>query len=737
MLAAALFAIPVPACAVDGTGTIVAVNGAWRAFGEAAGAPPEACEAGLPYHELLGQGCTPAEVLDAIRQEIERVRAGKASEFVTDFDCAAFQPALAIRVRAVRFAGPDGPVALVTHVDRAEVIAARRAEAAAAERMTLAGRAAKIGVWDYDLVTGDLIWDDTQFELYGIARETFDGGPGDWAAAVHPADRERAVAALEASVRRGVPFDERFRVVHSDGREHYLQGIGTIHFDASGKPIRMLGANWDVTAEALANHRLRDIVQTLPDAVLVLDSAGGLVHENQAARDLFGISPANDHGQRQDRHFSDALPDPRRDDARVAETEMLCVAHDGRRFPARVAVSLLPEADGDAGVVVSVQDRTEREELEAELRRSQRFQAMGALAGAVAHDFNNMLVAMLSGAELIGACADQPDRVRRLAEDVLEAATRARAITAQLLTLSRRPVAPNHSIDIGAELHGVMRALDPTVPSTMTVSLDAPRGLRVAISEAHLHQILSNLVVNARDALAQRGQIAIAARRAACGEAIDILVEDDGPGIPEHLLEHVFEPFTTSKGPRKGTGLGLAIAYSLIHQAAGTIRVSNGSPRGCRFHICLPISTLPLRSAAAPLAGHSSAGLGGRILVVEDDASVRSAVTALLTSFGLQVDACDGGTAALECLQETRYDALLSDVSMPGMDGIEVAERATAMFPELPVGLMTGFTTANVQSALKQGTVQAVLHKPFTRDELFEHVRRLLPMLASSPSPPR
>jgi PAS domain S-box-containing protein len=736
MLDAALFAIPVPACGVDAHGMIVAVNALWRAFGQAAGAPEAFCEAGVPYLQVLGQGCTPPEVLTEIASELERVRLGMASEFLTDFDCVAFAPPLSIRVRAVPFETPEGPMTIVTHVDRAEVVAARRAEEAAAERLTMAGRAARIGTWDYDLRSGELVWDDTQLELYGITREAFEGGRADWVSALHPSDRERAVAALERSLATGTPFEERFRIVQPSGHQRYLRGIGVTHCDAAGKPIRILGANWDVTAEELASNRLRDIVQTLPDAVLVLDAQGRLVHENQAARDLFGIT-RDDHGRRQDRHFSDALPYPRRDDGRVAETEMACIDRAGERFPARVAVALLPDPEGSAGVVVSVQDRTEREALESELRRSQRFQAMGALAGAVAHDFNNMLVAMLSGAELIQACADEPHRVRRLADDVLEAATRARTITAQLLTLSRKPTVPTYSIDIGDELRGILRALQPTMPSTMSVSLDAPRGLQVAISEAHLHQIISNLVVNARDALRHRGHIAIAAVRDDTRGCVLIRVEDDGPGIPEAMLEQVFEPFTTSKGPRKGTGLGLAIAYSLVAQASGTIRVSNRPTTGCCFEICLPGSGLLTRErqpAPKPQAGSPGRG---RLLVVEDDASVRAALVALLHSLGLEVDAYERGELALERLASERYDALLSDVSMPGLDGIAVAERAASLDRALPIGLMTGFTTADVHAAVQRGLVREVLHKPFTREELYAYVQRLVPALRLPSRTPR
>lgn len=724
MLTSALEAIPVPACAFRADGMIVAHNAAWRAFGEEAGAPPEFCGTGVRYLDVLSQGCTPSAVLADLTRAFDEVRGGLTSEFVTDFDCDAFVEPVRIRLRATQFVFDGEPLVVVSHTDRAELTAAHSASSEASERLELAADGAELGMWDYDLVTGKLVWDERMLRLFDMTPETFDGTAWSWQRRLHPDDAEHALHELELALSGQRAFNTRFRVVHDDGRVLTLRGVARVHRGADGAPTRMVGANWDITEEARNEAELRTILQTLPDALVVLDADGLVVRANAAVADLFGVSERELLHRRVDTYFDDVLPLHEAQSGRNVERELTTRRTDGRTFPTRVTLTRLPPRSAFDGFVVTAQDLTERARLQEKLQRSERFEAMGRLAGAVAHDFNNLLVAILTGAELIAARAAGNQRIEPLADNVLEAARRARDLTAQLLLLSRQRSVPDERIDVAAELEGVVRAIGPSIPDGISLHVDAPRGLLAAIGSPQLHQIVSNLVINSRDALGGQGTIEVQVARAVDDDTILLFVRDNGPGIPEHLLPTVFEPFVTSKTSAHGTGLGLAIVYATVAKAGGSVMVSNRPGGGCEFVVQLrPAQVAQSRTAAAT---DSDSLLAGTVLLVDDDALVLDAVASSLEDLGLKVLRCPDATSALTRLDSEPVDLVLSDIAMPGMLGTELALRVRAQHPSLPILLMTGYTTEDLSDVIERTGVKQVLHKPFAQPDLRRAVRDAL-----------
>jgi two-component system, cell cycle sensor histidine kinase and response regulator CckA len=394
------------------------------------------------------------------------------------------------------------------------------------------------------------------------------------------------------------------------------------------------------------------------------------------------------------------------------------------------------------GIVVTARDVTDRIRLEEELRQTQKMEAIGRLAGGVAHDFNNLITAITGYAGFILERLEPGDPSHLDAQAIAEAAERAARLTRQLLSFSRRQVLEVQSLDLNEIVAGMelmLRRLIGEQIEFVTV-LDADLG-PVRADPGQIEQVILNLALNARDAMAGGGALTIetrnvdadsvrgSARTGVGGDAHLLLaVSDTGPGIDEQTREHLFEPFYTTKG--EGTGLGLATVYGIVEQAGGFIEVESVPGRGSTFGVHLPVDREPLERFKPQAAEPRRESANETILIVEDEDLVRALARRVLEHNGYRVLEASSPLAALTLSSghEGPIDLLLTDVVMPGMSGKRLAEQLVATRPQLRTLFMSGYSDDAIAEHGVEGAWADVdfIAKPFAVEHLVEKVREAL-----------
>jgi signal transduction histidine kinase/CheY-like chemotaxis protein len=381
-----------------------------------------------------------------------------------------------------------------------------------------------------------------------------------------------------------------------------------------------------------------------------------------------------------------------------------------------------------------------RAALEIELRQAQRLEAVGHLAGGVAHDFNNVLAAILSYADLASDAIREPGPLADL-ESIQAAARRGAGLTRQLLQFSRREVGEASIIDLNERITDVASMLSRTLGEDISLRTRlSPTPATVLADPVELDQIILNLVVNARDALQPGGHIEVATQHIELdrddvlnlpslhpGIYVRLTVTDDGSGMSADILEHAFEPFFTTKGRGQGTGLGLSTVYGIVQRQGGHVVATSDPGRWTEIEVLLPAAAAmtadPVEPPAPVASAHVGSGAGRTVLLVEDEAPLRRAIRRMLESGGYVVLEAEDGATALERLDEP-VDLLLTDIVMPGgLTGVDVADSFRARMPRLPVVFMTGYSDTILDPARLEATTPTVLlPKPFTEVQLLEVV---------------
>ena len=501
-----------------------------------------------------------------------------------------------------------------------------------------------------------------------------------------------------------------------------------------------------------SEQRFRAMFAAAPFGAELTDLDGHVVEVNAALERMLGFSAEQITTVPRDRYCDPE--DEARDRELLAELvagqgtgyelDRRFTTADGRHVLGKVAVALVPDADGRPKYRLAfVEDVTRRAELEDQLRQAHRLEAVGRLAGGVAHDFNNLLTAITGYAEFaLGRL--EPGAVRGDVEEILKAGKRAGSLTSQLLAFSRKQMLQPKDLNFNhlvADMHSMLRRLIGEHIELGTVFY-GPESLEVRADPGQLEQVVLNLVVNARDAMPDGGRISIETSSVAIdpdssllaqdgakpGEYAVLAVHDTGVGIAPEDVGQLFEPFFTTKGVGEGTGLGLATVYGIVRQSGGFVTVTSAPGTGSTFEVYLP------RVASATEAESSSAEptepLRGRerVLLVEDELVVRTLVREMLVQNGYDVlDAEDGPSAlALADSVGVPIDVLVTDVVMPRMSGRELAERLRESQPETLVLYTSGYTDTTIMGEDELGERTHFLQKPFGVTELTKEIRLLV-----------
>ena len=511
---------------------------------------------------------------------------------------------------------------------------------------------------------------------------------------------------------------------------------------AAGLETRVAERTRDLAA---SETRFRVIFDSTFQLMALLDREGRILEMNETALSFLGLNRAEAIGQRiqELRCWSDAatrgaLASAIADAAGGAARggEMAARTSTGRLAP--VQVSLRPVTDpegGTAWLVAEGHDLTDLKAAEARLREAQKMEALGQLTGGVAHDFNNLLMVVLGNLGLLRKRLPQEPRLMRLLDGAQQGAERGAALTSRMLAFARRQELRPEPVDLTALVRGMGALLERSAGPTVRIVMDLPDGLPTAFVDANqLELALINLVVNARDAMPQGGQVAITVAVAEApsayalpglgfGTYLRLAIADTGAGMDAPTLARATEPFFTTKGVGRGSGLGLSMVQGLAQQSGGGLRLTSRTGAGTTAELWLPSAGHGVEARpAAVLRPASPSVTPRRVLVVDDDPLVAAGTAMMLEDLGHSASVAASADEALAQLgRESAPDLVLTDYAMPGMTGLELADRLRRERPELPVVLATGY--AEVAAGAAPWLPR--LAKPYRQEELAALVSQL------------
>lgn len=626
------------------------------------------------------------------------------------------------------------------------------------ERLKLALDAAGLGTFDWDLLSGKIVWDGHHNHLFGFRPGEFDGSYAAFAERIHPEDLANLNDAVARARDTRTAFAYEFRVVWPDGSLHWVAGHGEFSYDAGGRPLRMRGAVMDISERKVADVRVRDsearyrrIVNTAAEGIAVFDTERITTFVNTRMADLLGFTPTEMIGQPVTAFLFDE------DAVRYEDLESILLRgesvqaelrlrhRDGREvFTLVSGTPVLDDAGRMHGSFAMFTDLTTRKHAEEQQSRlaeqfqqAQKLESIGRLAGGVAHDFNNLLTIIGGYAELVMEDLSPNDPILPSLEKIQEASGRATSLIRQLLAFSRKQVLQPEVVNLNDIIDGMGEMLPRLLGEDVELVIHRDPSLRAIMADRHqVEQVIMNLAVNSRDAMPHGGTILISTENmvhsGACplcsttlqpGARVKLTVRDVGTGMDAKTRRHLFEPFFTTKPPGKGTGLGLATVHGIVMQSGGHIDVESEPGAGTTFHISLPALET---KAPRPAAAHSPVALGTEtILLVEDQPEVRRFTATALSRYGYRVIEAAGGDEALARLAGQRIDLLVTDVIMPKMNGPELAARVRTVEPLVKILFISGHAESSSWGD-NQTYGGEFLHKPFTPQALAAKVREVL-----------
>jgi signal transduction histidine kinase/CheY-like chemotaxis protein len=426
---------------------------------------------------------------------------------------------------------------------------------------------------------------------------------------------------------------------------------------------------------------------------------------------------------------------------------------DGSLLDVEITTHPIRVGGRDARLVIAT-DVTDRTRLETKLRQTQRYEALGRLAGGLAHEFNNLLAAVLAHAGLLNVAIPRGAVGADSVDEIIRATQRGAELTRHLLAFGRRQILRPESVDVCGVIRDTERLLRPLLTADVRVSMELPGACWARVDRSQLELVIMNLVMNARDAMPNGGSLTLETRvvelaladmerhptvAIAPGEYVRLSISDSGVGIAPEIRDRVFEPFFTTKPVGRGTGLGLSTVYGIVKQSDGYVWLYSESGLGTTMHVYLPCAVAPAfmdeteGDATAPAARHSvgkatsrvpvpAGSRGITVLVADDEEALRRAAVRILSGAGYRVlDAADGESAlAVAAAASTRVDVLLTDVVMPGMGGVALASRLAEREPRLRVIYMSGYPQRHLAGEAGLPGGHAFIEKPFSVDSLLQ-----------------
>ncbi|MBW2017598.1 MAG: PAS domain S-box protein [Deltaproteobacteria bacterium] len=493
-------------------------------------------------------------------------------------------------------------------------------------------------------------------------------------------------------------------------------------------------------------------VESTPDAVILYDPEGNVIYVNPAFTRTFGWALEEVKGK-----AVPFVPEAEKDEATAMirgvvheqkiykDVETRRVTKDGRLLDVSISASRLVDPAGSlSGVVVTLRDISERKAVESRLIHTRKMEAVGTLAGGIAHEFNNILQAISGYTQILLMGKDPKDPEYRKLETIERASQKASKLTKQLLILGCKVPVDLKQVNLNESIKTACEALERSLPEKTSIELKLDTDLEhIQADPAQIEQVILNLGINAGDAMPGGGKIALETRNtfldenycrshpgAVPGRYVQLTVTDSGYGMPEEIQEHIFEPFFTAKEAGEGTGLGLAVVYGIVKNHGGYICCRSLMEKGSAFDVFFPVQgnegegMRPEEGTPTP----ETAGSKETILLVDDEPIILEVAQDMLSHFGYRTLTASSGEQAIEIFgtQGNHIDLVILDLNMPGMGGTECLDKLLSMDPGVKVLMASGYSTdGNAENCLEKGAV-GYIAKPFKCDDLLRKLREVL-----------
>lgn len=566
----------------------------------------------------------------------------------------------------------------------------------------------------------------------------------------HPEDRQRVRREIHEALSQGRQFELSYRIVTANGTERIVWERGTGIHSENGRLEYLEGFITDITEIRRSQDKIAvqaALLDRAQDAIIVRDLHGIITYWNQGASRLYGWRQEEALGKpvlelfyRDNAAYLKALQ------ALLEHSEwsgeLQHVTRENREIAVESRWTLLRDEKGHPKSILTINtDITEKKRLEAQFLRAQRMESIGTLAGGIAHDLNNVLAPIIMSIDLLRLSV-KAEEDQELLNQMYASANRGADLVRQVLSFARGVGGRRVSINPSYLIKEVAKIVKETFPKSITIRSHRSADLwMVSGDPTQLHQVLLNLCVNARDAMSLGGSLSLLAENveiddamaatmenAHAGQFVRFIVEDTGTGMPAEMLDKIFEPFFTTKEIGKGTGLGLSTVLAIVRSHGGFIQVESVLDKGTTFQIYLPTSNQQSDLNISPTPTQLPRGHGECILIVDDEASVRSVLKSTLTTYGYSVLLAENGAEALAIYEKERgcIQAIITDMMMPVMDGPTMITSLRQMQAKLPIIASSGLNESiNVGRATAAG-VNHFLAKPYSAETVLRVLHEVL-----------
>jgi len=616
----------------------------------------------------------------------------------------------------------------------------------------------KVGNWEYNISTQEF-WASTEAKrIYGfnMDSETFST---ETVESCIP-ERERVHQALIDLIERNVPYNLEFDIITRDTRQRRtIMSLAELEGDPSGNPTRIRGVVQDISVRRKVEKSLREseekhrlIFENAGDAIFIHDNQGNILAVNTIACERLGytqkelLSVAMDQIDVPEKTFTfeERTAGLLKNGHIMYETVHL--HKDGTSIPIEGNTRLITW-EGKSAVMNICRDITERRRAEEERKRltgrllqGQKMEAIGTLAGGIAHDFNNILSAVLGFTELALTAVDKKTPIEDDLKEVYTAGLRAKDLVQQILTFARQSDEEIKPIQVDFIIKEVLKFVRSSIPTTIEIKQNIVNDSFIMGNSSQFHRIMMNLCTNAAYAMEDRGgtleislknmiidQVPMRGKyHLKPGDYIEIKVSDTGEGIDPQIIDKIFEPYFTTKGPTEGTGMGLALVHGIIETYNGKIFVESTLGKGTAFTMYLP--TIKRKKSTLPHIVNELPTGKERILFVDDEAPIAKIAKRILGKLGYAVTTRTSSTEALELFRSkpNNYDLVISDVTMPKMTGDQLTQKIIEIRPDIPVILCTGYSKKFSERSASKIGIKAFVKKPIIHEDLAKIVRRVL-----------
>jgi len=639
-------------------------------------------------------------------------------------------------VRALPLRDDDGVIVnwLGTCTDINELRQALEEANSSEERLRVVARVSNDAVWDWDLITGHVRWNEGLTLLFGYLPHEVETAEA-WISHVDVQDRERVMNSVHAVIESdGASWSDEYHYQRKDGTFAYLLDRGHVIRDAAGKPMRMIGGMTDLTQRRAAEEKLAQqaaLIDEARDAIFVRDLDHRIIFWSKGAERIYGWSAAEAVG----RFCYDVTSRAAFEDAALAvlregewSGEMEAKSASGTPLIVNSRWTLMRDAQSRPKSILSETDVTERKKLEHQFLRAQRLESIGTLSGGIAHDLNNLLMPIMMGVALLKRF-EPSEKSLQVIRNIERSAKRGSDLVKQMLSFARGAEGSREAVKLPDVVAEIQSIAENTFPKNVHFATELSEDLwQIQADPTQIHQVLLNLCVNARDAMPGGGRITLSGKNAdldaqyaamhggaTAGSYVMLRVADNGSGMTREVIDQIFEPFFTTKGIGKGTGLGLSTTLGIVRGHNGFVDVSSEPGKGSAIDVYLPANPKRIARPSEREDELLPRGDGETVMIVDDEIAILDITRQTLEAFGYNVITAEDGAEAIALYAQHRaeIDVVIADMMMPVMDGHALIAAMRRIDPGVQIVIASG---NNAGAHATKAGVPHVLDKPYTAE---------------------